>query len=62
MLADFRCMTCNHEWSGLQGPSKRPPYSHKTNPDTICPVCGSLYMTWLNYEAMAKARFPVPRG
>ena len=56
MKARFRCMRCPHEWSGQPGPSLRPPREKESNPDTICPACGSLYMTWLNFEEMRLGR------
>ena len=59
-LAKLRCSKCEHEWSGQPGPSKRPPDNKDSNPDTICPACGSLYMHWTNYEAMALEGFRMP--
>ena len=56
MIAKFRCMACAHEWSGLPGPNKRPPHQRESNPDTVCPACGSLYMAWLNFGEMRNVR------
>ncbi len=57
MDARFRCMGCAWEWTGLQGPNLPAPNIHENNPDTICPACGSLYMTWLNYKDMRRDGF-----
>ena len=44
--ARFQCVKCAHRWEGRPGPSLP---NGGSNPDTICPKCGSLYMVWLNY-------------
>lgn len=39
MKARYRCLDCGHEYLGEPGP-------------TQCPVCGHLYVEWLNHEEM----------
>jgi hypothetical protein len=43
MLANYKCLKCEHE------------YSHPPRP-TECPICGHLYVKWLNYEEMFGGR------
>jgi rubrerythrin len=43
MLAKYKCLKCQHE------------YSHPPRP-TECPKCGHLYVKWLNYEEMFGGR------
>ena len=40
-LADFKCLKCNYRWKSEPGP-------------TQCPICGHLYIKWLNFESMMK--------
>lgn len=47
--AEFKCMKCRYTWVGLPGPALRPPREQESNPDTICPFCGSVYIEWTNY-------------
>jgi hypothetical protein len=35
--AEYKCLKCNHQWLDEPGP-------------TQCPICGHLYVKWLNYE------------
>jgi rRNA maturation endonuclease Nob1 len=42
MKAKHRCLRCFHYWESQPGP-------------TQCPICGHLYVKWLNYEEMREA-------
>lgn len=42
-IGNFKCLKCNYE------------YSHPPRP-TECPICGHLYVKWLNYEEMFGGR------
>ena len=45
----YRCWGCKHEWPG--GPGQWDGVYNGGRPaHPRCPKCGSLYMTWLNYE------------
>ena len=41
MLAHYCCLRCYYDWES-------PPRQ------TQCPICGHLYVKWLNYEEMRK--------
>lgn len=41
MYANFKCLRCDFFWESEPGP-------------TQCPVCGHLYVKWLNYEEMRR--------
>ncbi len=44
LIAEYKCLNCGHEWKEtLKGP-------------TECPLCGHLYIRWLNYEKLKKER------
>ena len=43
-LAKNLCLKCKYEWEDRPGPH------------TKCPVCGHLYVKWLNYEEMFPER------
>ena len=45
--AHYQCVHCQHMWWGLPAPQMP---DGKGNPPAKCPKCGSLYMTWLNFE------------
>ena len=40
-VSKFKCLKCGHDWKDMTGP-------------TQCPVCGHLYVKWVNYEQLAK--------
>lgn len=39
MKAQFQCLRCNYRWETKPGP-------------TQCPICGYLYVKWINYEEL----------
>ena len=41
MSANFKCLKCGYHWEYYPGP-------------TQCPMCGHLYVKWINYEEMRK--------
>lgn len=41
-IAHYKCPVCDCNWEQKQGSVDPPPRG--------CPMCGSLYIKWLNYE------------
>jgi rubrerythrin len=41
MQAEHKCLNCEFEWVSSPGP-------------TSCPLCGHLYVKWVNYEEWKK--------
>ena len=39
--AKHKCLRCSYRWESIPGP-------------TQCPICGHLYVKWINYEEMRK--------
>lgn len=41
--AKYECLKCKHTWEDEPGPVE-------------CPLCGHLYVSWINYEELKKKR------
>jgi hypothetical protein len=53
-LASYECLRCSCKWEQKQGPSvgwnREGLAIHPNSPPSKCPMCGNLYIKWINYK------------
>ncbi len=52
--ASYKCLRCDCNWEQMLGPStgwtKEGLAIYEDSPPNGCPVCGHLYIKWINYK------------